>query len=339
MKSKIKALLYIVFTCIFVLLLYFAIFHFFLTGPAASTGHAYLMTGKAAILFFLLLTAGSLLYVFLSYLIFLRPFICKSGPTSQELKDESINRKEIRNNLALMSKLEFSEKVASRISHKLNNALFTISNSFQLTKRYLPTDNKRVTDSAQVLQKEIKRVKDLSLNMYAYVIRDIEEFTHSDIPSIINAAINFLKWDKKLKNTVITFKQHNSSFPIFCNPGLLQQVFLNLIVNTVEATDGKGKITIDIAEDNQEYKIVFIDNGPGVPDAVKPEIFLPYKSTGAGKGAGLGLYISYTIITNHNGTITLDDAKQKGAHFIIKIPKEKNGGRSNDREQVNTISR
>ena len=241
--------------------------------------------------------------------------------------------------LVLREKLVFSEEAAARISHKFNNVLFTVSNSFQLAKRYLPTDNTRVNDAVQVFDREIKRAKDLSLNMYTFLIEDIEKATQSDIATIMNAAINMVKQDKETGHIEFDFKKQDSSFPLVCKPGSLRQAFMNIIINAVEAMAGNGKIIIDISEKRRDYRIDFTDNGPGVPDDIKEEIFLPFSSTKSGKNAGLGLHISHTIITNHGGTITLDDNVQPGAHFSIKIPKHEQGGRSNDKEQVNTISR
>ena len=253
-------------------------------------------------------------------------------------KEENIERYEVERMLAFNEKLVLLNRVASHIAHDINNPLFAISNSFQLSKKYLPTDNKRVNEAVQILEREIKRVKTLSRDMYRFVIRYVEEPTLSDLAAIMNTAIKIIEWSKKLKDTEIVFKKQGS-FPLKCSPVSLQQAFMNLIINAVEALDGKGKVSIDILEEDREYRIDFVDNGPGIPDDIKPQIFLPVKSEKSSRGVGLGLHISYNIVSNHGGTITLDGDCRQGAHFIIRIPKTNKGGQSNDKNSADTINR
>jgi signal transduction histidine kinase len=339
MELKKKILVYMVLTCMFFSLLYLLLFHFIFPTPPESRDFTYKITGEAALLFFLLLTAGFLLTGYIVYMKTAGPLIHRAGASPRQINEENIGSEEAERMLVLNEKLLFSEKVAANISHKLNNVLFTISNSFQLIKRYLPGDNKRVTDAALLLEREIKKFKNLSLDMDAFVLRDIEEPEQSDIAAIMNGAINIVKGQKQTQNTEIIFKQQDLSFPVLCNPGSLRQAFMNLILNAVEAMPGKGQITIEISRVNRDYRVDFIDNGPGIPDAFKAGIFLPLQPGKPGSGTGLGLRISHNIFTNHGGTITLNDNYQRGTHFIINIPKELKGGRSNDKDQVNTISR
>ncbi|MCK5221093.1 MAG: HAMP domain-containing histidine kinase, partial [Candidatus Aminicenantes bacterium] len=107
---------------------------------------------------------------------------------------------------------------------------------------------------------------------------------------------------------------------LFCNPGAIQQVFINLIINSIDALMGKGDITINISENEHGYTIDFIDNGPGFTKSIINNAFDSFKSTKNGKGAGLGLYISYNIIRDHGGTIRIDSEYNSGSHIIITIP-------------------
>ncbi|MCG2812140.1 MAG: ATP-binding protein, partial [Candidatus Aminicenantes bacterium] len=115
--------------------------------------------------------------------------------------------------------------------------------------------------------------------------------------------------------------------PIFCNPDSLQQVFMNLILNASEAMNGRGEIAIKTERRGAAYEIHFRDSGPGFPVAVKRRIFEPFNSSKETKGAGLGLYISYHIITRHGGSMTMDETCQSGAHLIVTLPRR--GGTEN----------
>jgi C4-dicarboxylate-specific signal transduction histidine kinase len=255
------------------------------------------------------------------------------------LYEKNNNREAVECMSAFNDKLVFSGKIAAAISHDINNPLFAISNSFQLARKYFPTDNPRVNQAAQIIEKSIKRLKDFSLSMPTFIISNIEEAEQTDLTDLINNAIDLCIRSDKFKNIQIDFKQHDSSFPLFGRPCSLQQVFINMIENAVTAMAGKGKITIDITTGEHDYRIDFSDTGPGIPEAVKPELFLPFKANRCGKGCGSSLYLSHNIIALHGGAITLDDSSREGAHFIIKIPKITTGGISDDKKQSDTTSR
>ena len=110
----------------------------------------------------------------------------------------------------------------------------------------------------------------------------------------------------------------------------MQQVFLNLIKNGVDACGRQGRIWITarecIGEERREVEILVSDNGAGIPPEDLKRIFDPfYTSKDVGKGSGLGLFIVHDIIESHGGEITVDSRLNEGTTFIIWIP----GGRIN----------
>ncbi len=238
----------------------------------------------------------------------------------ERLQTEKIRKEEVERMEMLNEKLIFLGRVTANITHEINNPLFAIDNSLQLIKKYLPRDNKTLNEVVQVVEKEIKRVKHITRNMHKFAVPDIETFTPADITVIMKGAINVLKWSNQLKGTAIEYMKSGRSFPLYCHQEAIQQVFLNIILNAIEAMEGKGRLVIDVNKKNGDYQVDFIDNGPGFSDAFKAEMFKPFRSTKSGKGSGLGLNISYHIITNHGGTIVLDEAYKGGAHLIVKIP-------------------
>ena len=246
----------------------------------------------------------------------------------KRLQEENSKREEYEKMLLLNEKMVYLGKVISEISHEINNPLFAIAFSFQLLKKYLPGDNKRVIEAAQVLEREIDRVRLITRNMHKFTVQEIEDACQSDVSDIMNAAVNVIKWSKKIQKTEIDLTKIGHEFPLYCNPGSLQQVFMNIIVNAVEVMKGNGKLTIGIADSGKDYIIDFKDSGPGVEDSIKKDLFQPFRTTKKGKGTGLGLNISQNIIANHGGTIVLDDNYKLGARFIITIPKE--GGLKHD---------
>lgn len=239
----------------------------------------------------------------------------------KRLEGENIKRKEIERMLVLNDKLVCLGKVSSSIAHEVNNPLFAIANAFRLIRKQLPPDDTNLDKLAGMVENELHRVRGITKNMHQLSIRNLEAPSHCNLSEIISAAVNVTRWSKQLQNTRIDFKNKDQELPLTCNPGTLQQVFINLIINAVEATGGEGEIRIVVTEETGgDYRIDFMDNGPGFNDDIKKEMFKPFKTTKPGSGTGQGLYISNNIITNHGGTITLDENHESGAHLVIRLP-------------------
>ncbi len=114
-----------------------------------------------------------------------------------------------------------------------------------------------------------------------------------------------------------------------CYAGTLNQVFMNILVNAIDALeevnakDNPGRITIRTSVvDSQWVEVAIADNGPGIPEQVKQRIFDPFFTTKpVGKGTGMGMSISYQIITEkHNGKLECFSTPGKGTELAIRIP-------------------
>ncbi|MFH1029299.1 MAG: ATP-binding protein, partial [Pseudomonadota bacterium] len=101
----------------------------------------------------------------------------------------------------------------------------------------------------------------------------------------------------------------------------LRQVFTNLIVNGLQAMEGRGILTVDAAldENGKQVSVTVVDNGPGISPEYREKLFTPFFSTKSG-GTGLGLAISYGIVKDHGGEIRVASEVGKGATFIVLLP-------------------
>ena len=118
-------------------------------------------------------------------------------------------------------------------------------------------------------------------------------------------------------------KQYNPVPAITCSPSQLNQVFLNLITNAAQATEGSsGEIRLTTrAPDPGHVEIEVADNGRGIPADVLPKIFDPFFTTKeVGKGTGLGLSIAYKIVEAHGGRISVDSRAGAGTRFTVRLP-------------------
>ncbi len=103
-------------------------------------------------------------------------------------------------------------------------------------------------------------------------------------------------------------------------PDQLGQVFLNLVVNAIEAMSQGGTLRIEARSNGEMIETRFMDNGPGIPPDELPHIFEPFYTTKA-EGTGLGLAVSFTIIERQRGTIEVDSRPGQGTTFVIRLPK------------------
>ncbi len=141
----------------------------------------------------------------------------------------------------------------------------------------------------------------------------------ADIHEGIDSTLILLR--NKYKNRIEIEKNYGILPHIECYPGQLNQVFMNILSNAIDAIDNKGVIKISTSVFKKCIRISIKDSGYGIPENLKDKIFDPFFTTkGVGKGTGLGLSISQGIIEKHNGCIEVQSKSGEGTEFIISIP-------------------
>ncbi len=166
---------------------------------------------------------------------------------------------------------------------------------------------------------------------------DEEEAKPANINENIDATLTLLK--NKTKNRIKISKFYDEKMgDIECYPGQLNQVFMNILNNSIQAIpeDRKdGEITIYTEEEKDQVVIRLKDNGSGIPDEIKDRIWEPFFTTKAvGVGTGLGMSITFGIIEKHNGKIDLQSEMGKGTEFVITLPKKIQEEAKSKKEEV-----
>ena len=154
--------------------------------------------------------------------------------------------------------------------------------------------------------------------MFSHV--DSSEWQHANI---IEGIENTLKIaNSQLKYNVEVHREFQQPLPaLFCQPMQLNQVFLNLIVNSAQAIDGKGHIYIKVSASSTALVIEIKDTGCGISESAQRKIFEPFYTTKpVGQGTGLGLSLSYSIVQKHKGSIVVSSELDVGTTFIITLP-------------------
>jgi two-component system NtrC family sensor kinase len=178
---------------------------------------------------------------------------------------------------------------------------------------------KLIDDSDQVIKSGIERVINIVTRLKSFARLDEAELKTVDIHEGIEDTLVLIHHE--LKHDITIEKTFGQVPPISCYPSQLNQVYLNLLVNSKQAIKGKGTISIKTFVKNNKVHIIFADDGQGIPKKNLNRIFDPgYTTKGIGVGTGLGLSITYNIIQSHRGSIKVDSRVGKGTTFTLTLP-------------------
>ncbi len=212
-------------------------------------------------------------------------------------------------------------ELSAKVAHEINNPLGIIKNYLSLVDQNI-TDADKSLGYTQIIKQEIDRialiVKQL-LNFHRPVAVSFDRVNPEKLISDI-----LLLMDSQFINAGVIATCHTKdNIPdIFAWSDGLKQIFMNLLVNSIDAMKSGGEIIIDLKRTEHTVIFSFEDGGPGIEAGHIPHIFDPYYTTKSRSGgSGLGLSVCYNIIKNHNGSINYTNSKRGGC-FIIELPIE-----------------
>ena len=168
--------------------------------------------------------------------------------------------------------------------------------------------------------KGLQRVRDIVGNLRDFARLDEAEFKEIDLNSALQTTIEILQHELKQKMIRLEASWQDVP-PLPGHPGKLNQVFLNLLMNAIQACPAEGGIQVRTRTDGDFAVAEIEDNGSGIRPEHLPHIFEPFFTTKpVGQGTGLGLSVSYGIVRDHNGSIEVDSAAGRGSIFRVRLP-------------------
>lgn len=226
-------------------------------------------------------------------------------------------------------KLINSEKMASLgqlvagVAHEINTPIASIkSNNEIATKLISKIEDKNagelLKEINEIDKEAIARINRLVISLRKFVRLDEAELQDADINKEIDLTLDLIRHETK--NRIEIVKNYTEIPPIKCYPNMLNQVFMNILVNATQAIEKEGTITIDTICDKKDLIVKIKDTGCGIKEPEKI-FFAGYTTKGVGVGTGLGLAISQKIIEKHNGKIEVNSKLKEGSEFIITIPR------------------
>lgn len=225
-------------------------------------------------------------------------------------------------------KLINSEKMASLgqlvagVAHEINTPLASIKSNNEIsTKLISKLEDEKVGELLKEVnnidREAIERINRLVVSLRKFVRLDEADLQEADINKELDLTLDLIRHETK--NRITITKNYGEIPPIKCYPNMLNQVFMNILVNAAQSIENTGEITIDTIFENNSLVVKIKDTGCGIKEPGKI-FFAGYTTKGVGVGTGLGLAISQKIIEKHEGKIEVKSKINNGSEFIITIP-------------------
>jgi iron only hydrogenase large subunit-like protein/nitrogen-specific signal transduction histidine kinase len=222
-------------------------------------------------------------------------------------------------------KLSSIGQIAAGVAHEINNPLTGVLLYTRLMLKSLREgkfDMEASKERLSLIEQETERCTRIIKNLLDFARQTQPKPVPFDVEKVIKNAISILSHHAELSNVKIVLELEKDLPQVFADPDQIQQVFVNIILNAIQAMPNGGTLTIKSGyiESTNEVFIKFIDTGVGIPKENLKKLFTPFFTTKEkGKGVGLGLAVCYGIIQRHKGKIEVESEVGKGTTFTIKI--------------------
>jgi signal transduction histidine kinase len=238
------------------------------------------------------------------------------------LKKSDEEGKVMEQRLRQADKLASIGQLAAGVAHEINNPLSLILGYTKMLRKQCPTEGQAhedldiVYNNARACKKIVEDLLNFSHRGKAYLVP-------TDIHAVVEEAVRSL--GEKLRSAGIHIVRHfEPSLPsMMADAEKMKRVFTNLLLNSIQAMKTEGTITIRTEHDREKngIRMIFSDTGPGIPEGMRDKVFEPFFTTKPpGEGTGLGLAVSYGIVEEHGGEISVGSKEGAGASFSLWFP-------------------
>lgn len=250
---------------------------------------------------------------------------------NQELEKTLKELKETQLQLINSEKMASLGQLVAGVAHEINTPLASINANNdilqKLLQKFSTTQNEETTKKLlnnlecinNIDKESIKRISNIVQSLKKFVRLDEAELQFADINKELDLTLELIKHETK--NKIKITRNYSDLPPIKCYPNMLNQVFMNLLINACQSMKNGGDITITTAVENKKLTVKIKDTGSGIDEKIKDKMFTVGTTTKKiGIGTGLGLAISKKIVEKHNGKISFVSEKGIGTEFTIEIP-------------------
>jgi two-component system, LuxR family, sensor kinase FixL len=207
-------------------------------------------------------------------------------------------------------------EMAAVIAHEVRNPLAAVRGAVQVIGSRLPS----VSGDAAIVKEIIARLdalNDLIQDLLVFARPPAPRRTAIDLERLLDSLIGLLKRDPAHAGVVVRIE--GSAPPLAGDPNLLTIVFQNFLINSAQAMQGRGAITVTLAAGDGWHHVTIADTGPGIPAEIRANLFRPFKTTKA-RGTGLGMATAKRLIELHGGRIDVASPEGGGTSITAHLP-------------------
>jgi signal transduction histidine kinase len=266
----------------------------------------------------------------------------------RSLAEQNRVLKETQAALVQTEKMASLGSLAAGVAHEINNPIAYVTNNLVVIRRdtqavLAALDAYRRGETAEASRLEaaadvgyirenfsrtcdktlegLQRVRDIVRNLRDFARLDEAEFKEAELNAALKSTIEIVHHQAKAKDVRLV-TDFGSLPPVLCHPGKINQVFLNLLVNAIQACDRGGMVTARTRVEPGGGIVVEVeDNGCGITTEHRKRLFEPFFTTKpVGQGTGLGLSVSFGIVRDHGGVIEVDSEVGRGSTFRVRLP-------------------
>lgn len=245
----------------------------------------------------------------------------ESNPTACLFARDVTERNRIERDLVQADRMAIIGQMAAGVAHEINNPLGIVRANLELiaSRGWFSQEAETFVES---IRRNTERAGKITKGLLAVSKPGDAAMAAVDFRELLEVTLSMLK--PQLKHVLIQYRRMGESTVVFGDRNLLQQVLVNLFLNSLNAMNGGGQpvITVTCCSNPRESaaRIEISDNGTGIEKQLLPKIFEPFYSHGNKEGFGLGLFISQRIIERHDGVIYAESEQGKGTRMFIELP-------------------
>lgn len=231
------------------------------------------------------------------------------------------SERQAREQLAISEQMAAAGRIAARIAHEINNPLAAIKNSVSLIRMDFPEEGE-AREYLDLMEKELARVSHIIRQMYGLYQYQNDPAPPVRMRPVCDEVVMLLRAQASSRNIVLNVDGHCSCMTTVPEASL-RQVLFNVIINAIDASPDGGVVSVRIEREAEMALIEVLDQGRGIDPSEVQRLFEPFyttKETYSGKGLGLGLPVSLSIIRSVGGTISLAPRREGGTSCRISLP-------------------
>src|SRR5581483_7541657 len=228
---------------------------------------------------------------------------------------------ELQNNFESMKRAErlFAiGQLSAGLAHEIRNPLASVAGAAGILRRN-PNDMQKRDECLAIIDRECERLNRLLTNFLQFARPRAPHWQLVDTESILNGVADLAQHALSGKSIVLRKEVESGLPPLQCDPEQFKQVLLNLVINSVQATEGAGSVTLSASARDGKVLLQVKDEGCGISQDNLDKIFDPFFTTKE-TGTGLGLSVVHQIVEQHGGLLTVENNAGRGATFSILLP-------------------